>query len=77
MLQEIAQKVRENINNEIIEACESERDSNILSATLAMKELKVSDQDIIKELQKYFDLRLSEAEAYIRRANRKMFTTIK
>lgn len=72
MLQEVFQRIREDIDTQIIDACECERDRNILCTTQAMKDLKVSDQNIIRELQKYFDLRLSEAETYIRRANRKM-----
>lgn len=77
MIQEIVQRIREDIDYNINEACERERDCNIVSTTMAMKELNIQDKDIIMALQKHFDLRISEAEGYIKRANRKMFTTIK
>lgn len=62
---ELLNGIREKGNERISEAAFEERIVGIEKATMAMLEAGVDDNTIIEMLQKHWDLRLSEATAFI------------
>lgn len=58
-------QIREDSNARLDEAAFEERVIGIEKATAALKEAKVEDEKIIYLLQKYWDLRLSEAKEFL------------
>lgn len=61
----VIQGVRCNIEAREMEACYNERQNNIAIAAAAMMDANLEDETIARMLQKHWDLRLSEAEAFI------------
>lgn len=61
----ILQAVRDSIAEGKDEACINERQNNIATATVAMREAGLSDEIITSMLQKHWDLRQSEAGNFI------------
>lgn len=59
---ELLESIREKNNARLDEAALEERVIGIEKATAALLEAEVEDKKIIYLLQKYWDLRLSEAE---------------
>lgn len=59
---ELLDSIRENNNARLDEAAIEERVNGIEKATAALCEAEVEDETIIYLLQKYWDLRLSEAK---------------
>lgn len=62
---DVLQGVRNNIAAHEDEACFYERQNNIVTATVAMRDAGLKDEIIISMLQKYWDLRQSEAASFI------------
>lgn len=62
---ELLDGIRAKANERISDAEFEERISGIEKATTAMLEAGVDEETIIKMLQKHWDLRLSEATAFI------------
>lgn len=62
---ELLERIREDSNAWLDEAAFEERVIGIEKATAALKEAKVEDEKIIYLLQKYWDLRLSEAKGFL------------
>ena len=62
---ELLERIREDSNARLDEADFEERVIGIEKATAALKEAKVEDEKIIYLLQKYWDLRLSEANDFL------------
>ena len=62
---DLISSLREDMNNRLDEAAFDERISCIHKTTLALKEVGISNEEIIRLLQKYWDLRRSEAESFI------------
>ena len=62
---DILRGVGENINDRKEDAVFEERESGIKKAILALIEAEVDDDKIIFLLQKYWDLRFSEAKEYL------------
>ena len=65
---ELLEGVRAKANERISDAEFEERIIGIEKATVAMLEAEVDEEIIIKMLQKHWDLRLSEATAFIENA---------
>ena len=65
---ELLEGIRAKANERISDAEFEERIIGIEKATAAMLEAEVSEETIIKMLQKHWDLRLSEATAFIENA---------
>lgn len=65
---EIVEGMRERMDARLDEVAFEERIIGIENATAALKEAGVEDEKIIALLQKYWDLRLSEAKEFLRRA---------
>ena len=65
---ELLEGIRAKANERISDAEFEERIIGIEKATVAMLEAKVDEEIIIKMLQKHWDLRLSEATAFIENA---------
>ena len=65
---ELLEGIRAKANERISDAEFEERIIGIEKATAAMLEAKVDEETIIKMLQKHWDLRLSEATAFIENA---------
>ena len=65
---ELLDGIRAKVNEQISDAEFEERIIGIEKATAAMLEAGVDDDTIIKMLQKHWDLRLSEATAFIENA---------
>lgn len=61
---DILESTKENINARLDEAAIEERIIGIEKATAALLEAKVEKKKIINLLQKYWDLRLSEANNF-------------
>lgn len=59
---ELLEHIRENNNARLDEAALEERVIGIEKATAALREAGVEDEKIIYLMQKYWDLRLSEAK---------------
>ncbi len=59
---ELLERIIENNNARLDEAAFEERVIGIEKATAALREAEVEDEKIIYLLQKYWDLRLSEAK---------------
>jgi len=59
---ELLEGIREKTNARLDEAAFKERVLGIEKATAALREAEVGDEKIIELLQKYWDLRLSEAK---------------
>lgn len=74
-LSTIIPDVRDGIRNRMEEDVEraliDERDNNIAIASIAMMDGGLSDEEIIRLLQKYWDLRLSEAQDFLDYAHKK------
>ena len=62
---ELLQGIREDVNGRLDDAAFEERVIGIKKATAALCELEVEDEKIICILQKYWDLRLSEAKDFL------------
>lgn len=62
---EILEGIRKNATNILDDATFEERCMGIEKATAAMLEAGISDEIVIQMLQKYWDLRLSEANMFI------------
>ncbi|WP_312355178.1 hypothetical protein [Aminipila sp.] len=62
---ELLERIREDSNARLDEAAFEERVIGIEKATAALKEAKVEDEKIIYLLQKYWDLRPSEAKGFL------------
>ncbi len=65
---ELLEGIRAKANERISDAVFEERIIGIEKATAAMLEAEVDEETIIKMLQKHWDLRLSEATAFIENA---------
>ena len=65
---ELLEGIRAKANERISDAEFEERIIGIEKATAAMLEAEVDEETIIKMLQKHWDLRLSEATAFIENA---------
>ena len=65
---ELLEGIRAKANERISDAEVEERIIGIEKATAAMLEAEVDEETIIKMLQKHWDLRLSEATAFIENA---------
>ena len=65
---DILQGLRENAQDRLDDAAFEERCIGIEKATVAMLEAEVSEEVVIQMLQKYWDLRLSEAEMFIEKS---------
>lgn len=63
---ELLKNIRENNNARLDEAVFEERVIGIEKATADLREAKVEDEKIIYLLQKYWDLRFSEAREFLR-----------
>ena len=63
---------REAVANIVDDEVLYERICCIEKTVMAMKELNISDDLIIKMLQKYWDLRLSEATAFVKDNTRRI-----
>ena len=72
VLPELGQTLKDAANDEIVEACNIERQNNIALAAVAMLDAGLSDSVVTHELQKYWDLRLSETKDYIDWAYKKL-----
>ena len=64
---ELLEELRADYRDRLDTVAFEERVIGIENATSAMLELNVSEEQIIQMLQKYWDLRLSEAQSFIRR----------
>ena len=62
---EILERIRKDAKNRLDDAAVEERCIGIEKATAAMLESGVSEEVVIQMLQKYWDLRLSEANMFI------------
>ena len=62
---ELLESIRENSNVRLDEAAFEERVIGIEKAILALREAEVEDEKTIYLLQKYWDLRLSEAKGFL------------
>lgn len=62
---ELLEGIREKANERISDAAFEERIIGIEKATISMIEAGVDEEIIIKMLQKHWDLRLSEATAFL------------
>lgn len=62
---EMLEHIRNDAQNRLDDAAFEERCIGIDKATSAMLEVGVSDEVVIQMLQKYWDLRLSEAKMFI------------
>lgn len=62
---ELVERLRESHNARLDEAAFEERVIGIEKATAALREAEVEDKKIIYLLQKYWDLRLSEAREFL------------
>lgn len=65
---ELLDGIREKANERISDAEFEERIIGIEKATIAMVEAGVNDDTVIAMLQKHWDLRLSEAKAFLENA---------
>ena len=64
---ELLERIRENQQERLDDAAFEERIAGIENATAAMIEVGVKHEKIIQMLQKYWDLRLSEAKSFVER----------
>lgn len=64
---ELLETIREDMQSRLDDAAFHERIIGIRNATGAMIEAGVEDEIIIQMLQKYWDLRLSEAKSFVKR----------
>ncbi|MBQ8133357.1 MAG: hypothetical protein IJ192_02950 [Clostridia bacterium] len=62
---ELLERLRADYRDRLNDAAFEEKIIGIENATSAMLELNVSEEQIIQMLQKYWDLRLSEARLFI------------
>lgn len=62
---ELLERIRQDANDRLDESAFEERVIGIKKATTAMVEADVDRDTVIKMLQKHWDLRLSEATAFI------------
>ena len=62
---DILQKIRDDANDRLDDARIKERIEGIRNATKAMKEAKIPKDKIVNLLVKYWDLRPSEAKAFV------------
>ena len=65
IMDDIINGVRKDANNRLLEAARSERIDCLHKTVQALKELGTEREEIIRLLQKYWDLRRSEAESYL------------
>lgn len=63
---ELLYRIRENSNEQLDNAAFEERVIGIENATAALVEADVEEDKIIQLLQKYWDLRLSEAKDFVK-----------
>lgn len=64
---ELLDSIRESNQEKLDDAAFEERIIGIENATAAMIEVGIEDDKIIQMLQKYWDLRLSEAKEFVER----------
>lgn len=64
---ELLDSIRESVQGRLDDAAFEERIIGIENATAAMIEIEIEDDKIIQMLQKYWDLRLSEAKEFVER----------
>ena len=69
---ELHQRLRDDLESRIQEACFTERENNIATAATAMIDVGVPDADVVHMLQKHWDLRLSETGPLINWAHRQL-----
>ena len=62
---EVLEGIRDGVNQGVDDAVYKERIRDIKNASLAMLESGVEEQQVIAMLQKYWDLRLSEAKFFV------------
>jgi len=67
---ELLEHIREDYRGRLDDAAFEERIIGIENATSAMIEVEIKDEKIIQVLQKYWDLRLSEAKLFVERQHR-------
>lgn len=65
---ELLDSIRAKANERISEATFEERIAGIEKATIAMLEVGVNEETAVQMLQKYWDLRLSEAKTFIKKS---------
>lgn len=68
---ELLEGIREKHQKRLDDAAFGEKIAGIENATAAMLESGVDEEKIIQMLQKYWDLRLSEAKEFLRRQKEK------
>jgi len=68
----LLERMRDSINDKLDEAAFEERIIGIVKATAALREAEVDDEKIIALLQKYWDLRLSEATELLQQESRQV-----
>lgn len=69
---EVLQSVRGEIATHEDEACFYERQNNIATAAVAMRDAGLDDETIRQMLQKHWDLRRSETQGFIGWAHRQI-----
>lgn len=69
---EMRQRLRDDFESRIQEACFMERENNIATAATAMIDAGVPDADVAHMLQKHWDLRLSETGPFINWAHKQL-----
>lgn len=72
---EIQQRMRDERDAMIQDACFEERDNNIAKAALALLEVGASDDVVVQKLQEHWDLRRSETRPFLQWAHRQMEAT--
>lgn len=69
---EIQQRLRDEREAIIQEACFEERENNIAKAALALLEVGADDDTVVRKLQEHWDLRRSETRPFLQWAHRQM-----
>lgn len=69
---EIQQRMRDEREAVIQEACFEERENNIAKATLALLEVGADDDTIVRKLQEHWDLRRSETRPFLQWAHQQL-----
>ena len=69
---ELQQKFRDERESEIFIARKEERENNIAVAAEAMLDAGLDDETVVQMLQKYWDLRRSETESFLKHAHRQL-----
>lgn len=77
LIPELQQRMRDERDSVIREAVEAEHSNNIAIAAMAMLDAGLSDSVVSQMLQKYWDLRLSEASEFLEWAQSQLSTDAK